>query len=214
MNNPSPPSPPARKTFSPPSRIQRGLLALGAMVSKVTTPLYRKRGFAEARILIDWPLIVGERFAAVTLPEKLVFSRGNKRGGNKGGGERDGLLHVRVGGPLATELQHLEPQIVERINGYFGYEAVARLKLVQGPVPSPPQPAAAQSRPQADARTKRAMGELTAGIADEGLREALHDLGCAVTAQQEEQERGEAGKAPKKGKNMPGDAPKNAGGGS
>ena len=39
------------------------------MVSKVTKPLYRKRGFAEARILSDWPLIVGERFAAVTLPE-------------------------------------------------------------------------------------------------------------------------------------------------
>ena len=108
------------------------------MVSKVTTPLYRKRGFAEARILSDWPVIVGERFAAVTLPEKLTFPRGNT-----GGGKRDGLLHVRVGAPLATELQHLEPQIIERINGYFGYNAVARLKLIQGPVTPPSKPAAA-----------------------------------------------------------------------
>ena len=52
---------------------------------------------------------------------------------------------------------------------------------------------------------------MTAGIADAGLREALHDLGCAVAA---EQERGEAGKASKKGKNTPGDTLKDVDGGS
>ena len=179
MNKSSPSSPPVRKTLSPPSRVQRGLLALGAMVSKVTTPLYRKRGFAEARILIDWPLIVGERFATVTFPEKLVFPRGEKQ---------DGMLHLRVAGPLATELQHLEPQIVERINGYFGYEAVARLKLAQGLLPPLSKPVAAKPPPQADANTKRAISEMTADIADEGLREALADLGCAVAAQQEQRQ--------------------------
>ena len=193
MNNQSPVSFPARKNALPPARIQRGLLALSAMVSKITTPLYRKRGFAEVRILSDWPTIVGERFAAFTLPEKLVLPRGSK-----GVGKRDGLLHVRVEGPLATELQHLEPQIVERINGYFGYSAVARLKLVHGPIPPVSQPAAGQSQLQANPRTKRAMEEMTSGIADTGLRAALTDLGCAVAAKQE---RKEAGKSKKKGGN-------------
>ena len=207
MNNPSPASSPRRKTPPSPSRVQRGLLALGAMVSKVTTPLYRKRGFAEARILSDWPVIVGERFAAVTLPEKLTFPRGGA-----GGGKRDGLLHVRVGAPLATELQHLEPQIVERINGYFGYNAVARLKLVQGPVTPPSKPAAAKPPPQADAATERTINEMTAEVAHEGLREALADLGCAVAAEQaeqEEQERCHDAESSKKGKTAPGTAPKN-----
>ncbi|MDP7543179.1 MAG: DciA family protein [Alphaproteobacteria bacterium] len=202
MNTPPPAAPPARKTVPPPTRIQRGLLALGTMVSKVTMPLYRKRGFAEASILSDWPVIVGKRFAAVTLPEKLTFPKGEKQ---------DGLLHVRVDGPLATELQHLEPQIVERINGYFGYHAVARLKLVQGPVPPLSKPAAAQPPPQADARTRRAISEMTTDIADEGLRTALADLGCAVSAEQEWRQDGEPSK---KVKAATATAPKNLAGNS
>jgi len=173
------------------------------MVSKVTTPLYRKRGFAEARILSDWPVIVGERFAAVTLPEKLTFPRGGA-----GGGKRDGLLQVRVGAPLATELQHLEPQIIERINGYFGYNAVARLKLVQGPV-TPPSPPPVEPPSQADAATERAMNEMTAEVADTGLREALTDLGCAVAAQEERRHGVEPSK---KGEASPGTVPKNGAG--
>jgi hypothetical protein len=172
------------------------------MVSKVTMPLYRKRGFAEAHILSDWPIIVGERFAAVTLPEKLAFPKGEKQ---------DGLLHMRVDGPLATELQHLEPQIVERINGYFGYHAVARLKLVQGPVPHLSKPVAAQPPPQADARTKRTISEMTTHNADEGLRTALTDLGCAVAA---EQERRQDGGPSKKVKTATATAPENLAGDS
>ena len=47
-------------------------------------------------------------------------------------------MHLRVAsGGLAMELQHFEPVLVERINAYFGYPAVARVKLIQGPLPAP-----------------------------------------------------------------------------
>jgi hypothetical protein len=38
-----------------------------------------------------------------------------------------------VAGAAALELQHSEPQVLERINGFFGYPAVTRLQLIQVP---------------------------------------------------------------------------------
>lgn len=84
----------------------------------------KKRGFAEVRVATRWPEIVGENLAGQTLPEKL--SRG-----------RDGgTLTLRVSGAAALELTYLTPQLIERINTYFGFRAVARLHFVQGPIPN------------------------------------------------------------------------------
>ena len=49
------------------------------------------------------------------------------------GERRDGTLHLQVAPGLALEVQHREPVLVERINAFFGYRAVARLALKQGP---------------------------------------------------------------------------------
>ena len=48
----------------------------------------------------------------------------------------DGVLQVRVAGPLAVELQHLAPQVLERVNTYLGYRAVTQLKLSRGVLPA------------------------------------------------------------------------------
>ena len=104
-----------------------GLRALGETVDAVARPMLGRRGFAGSRVVAEWASIVGEHLAARSLPER-VTRPADGRGG--------GTLHVRVAsGALAVELQHLEPLIVERINTYFGYLAVARLKLVHGPIP-------------------------------------------------------------------------------
>lgn len=106
-------------------RARRGLSTLGQSVNRITTPALRRRGFAEAAIVTRWNEIVGRPLADHTRPSRVVFPRGKRR---------DGTLHLTVSGAFATEVQHLSPQIVERINGYFGYGAVARLQLHHGPV--------------------------------------------------------------------------------
>ena len=63
---------------------------------------------------------------------------------------RDGTLHVRVSGGWALELTHLEPLVIERIAGYFGYPAITRLALMQGPLPSRPKRRARRVRPLDD----------------------------------------------------------------
>ena len=83
------------------SRRGGGLHRLPDLVSKLLAPASRRRGLAEARLLTDWPAIVGSSVAARCQPVKLTPDR------------RDvgGTLHLHVAGTAALELQHSEPQL-------------------------------------------------------------------------------------------------------
>ncbi len=147
-----------------------GLRALAVTLPKVTQRLVGKRGFAEGGLAADWPGIVGNEIASRCMPGKLSFERHAER--------RDGTLTLRVEAPFATELQHLAPQVMERINGYFGYRAVARLRLKQ----VPPAPRAARQAPPPAARVEdeAALERRLDAVEDPDLRAALGRLGRAL----------------------------------
>ncbi len=159
----------------PSSRKARGLLAVAASLPDIAAPALRKRGFAQARLITDWPAIVGEMLARDTLPQKLVFPRGAKG---------DGILHLRVASGFALELQHLAPQILDRINGFFGYRAVADLRYVQGPIPPVRRPRRVAPR-RLPERDEAVLDRATCAIEDPGLRDALKRLGRAVSTGRE-----------------------------
>ncbi len=149
----------------------RGPRALAEAVAGITGSVFGRRGFAGGAVLNDWPAIVGPGLAAHTLPERIVRGTGKPAGG---------VLHLRVdSGALATELQHLEPLLIERVNGYFGYRAVSRLKLLQAPLPKKEPPAPAVTRPL-NPDEEQALARSLAGVADGDLRDALEGLGRAV----------------------------------
>jgi hypothetical protein len=81
------------------------------------------------------------------------------------------------------ELQHLEPQLIEKINGYLGYGAIARVRLIQGPIQQAQRPAARPlpPRPLSD-EEEGALAKRLAGVGDPELRAALAALGRAVMA--------------------------------
>ena len=148
-----------------------GLRAIGAESSRATAPIRRKRGFFEASVFSDWHDIVGDDLARQCVPMRLVR-------GPEGEG---GTLHVRVTGPLALELQHLEPQVIERINSFYGFRAVAGLRLHQGPIAAPERvkPAAAAQAAPSDLAQLDANLET---VEDPELRRALRDFGESVLA--------------------------------
>ncbi len=153
------------------SRRGGGPRALAAAITRLTAPAFGRRGFAAGAVVNQWPAIVGAHLAAHTAPEKIVHAEG---------GREEGTLHLRVdSGALAIELQHLEPQLIERVNGYFGYRAVARVKLAQGPLPRRREPPATAPRDLDGAEEKELAGRLDA-IGDADLRAALDSLGRAV----------------------------------
>jgi hypothetical protein len=153
----------------------QGLRALAESVGPLTAAFAGKPGFATARLLAEWPSIVGPHLAARSRPERIAGAR-HASSESKAAG----TLVVRIAsGPQALELQHQEPLICERINGFFGWRAVSRLRLVHGPIPPPPAPQP-PSRPSADAATVDAA---VTGIDDPGLEAALRALAARVLAE-------------------------------
>ncbi len=157
-----------RKPETTPRRA--GLRALAESLPRVTKRLFGKRGFAEGGLAADWPGIVGAELAARCRPGKLAFARAAER--------REGTLTLRVEAPFATELQHLAPQIMERINGYFGYRAVARLRLKQ--VPYRPSQQRDRTAPAPDPEITPELAARLESVEDPELRAALARLGRAL----------------------------------
>ena len=151
--------------------------ALGVAVEKITKPLFGKRGLADGAIVRNWPAIVGAAFAGGTSPEKLSFPSGERSGGP---------LHLRVAsGAIATQIQHDEPVILERINGYFGYRAVARISMMQAPIAAP-KDTGFKPPTEIDPRDEKEIAERLSAIGDDDLRDALQSLGQSVKAKSRE----------------------------
>lgn len=144
---------------------------IGQALDRLIARAGQQRGFRESRLLLDWAAMVGPGLAAHTLPERLVRGTG-------GGG---GVLHLKVAPGHALDVQHLAPIILERINGHFGYLAVARLALRQGPVARPRRPGLPSRRPLAAGEVAALEGML-GDVKEPDVREALRRLGRAVLA--------------------------------
>ncbi len=149
---------------------RRGLRTLAATLPKIAGPAARRRGFTEIDVITRWSDVVGATLARASAPERLSFRRGARS---------DGTLHLRVAGGAATELLHLEPLVIERINRFFGYRAVARIAMVQGPVEPPAAPSRAALVETQPETAPDPDPELEA-IADESLRAALTRLKRAL----------------------------------
>jgi hypothetical protein len=154
-----------------------GAKALSAVLRKVAGPAMRRRGFFEVGLIADWPAIVGAYLAEHCTPEKLTFPRGRSA---------EATLELRVDGAFAPELQHLEPQIVERINGHFGFAAVARLKFIHGPrrTTGATKPRVRDLSPEEEA----ALDSRLAAVESSALRAALKRLGRAMLGRGEAQD--------------------------
>ena len=151
---------------------RKGAVALGELVGPIIDPVIARRGFATADLLAAWPEIVGPAHADCTAPERIVWPRA------KAGESPPGVLFLRVDGPRAIFVQHELPQIIERINAFFGYAAIGQVRIVQAPVavkPAAPE-APARLAPAAEAALEN---RLTTVEADR-LRAALARLGRGV----------------------------------
>ncbi len=147
-----------------------GMRAIGAALPRVAGAILGKDGTAAAQLLAEWPAVIGAEIARIAQPLRLSFPRGERR---------HGVLRLRVASGAALEIQHREPQLIARINTFFGYPAVARLAIIQGPPPLPDLPKPPIPRPLA-APEERALEARLRHVADPELRVVLERLGRAV----------------------------------
>jgi hypothetical protein len=100
------------------------------VLGRITGRTMNRRGFSDSRMLENWSAIVGPQLAAMSQPVRLSRRKSGRDGEETAGG----VLTVKAEGAIALEIQHLAPQIIDRLNSYYGYAAIARLNIVQGPV--------------------------------------------------------------------------------
>lgn len=170
----------AAKTPTDRSTTERRARGFAAVAGLAKDPLRRaagKRGIAETRLLTHWLEIAGERLAAIARPAKV-----KPRGGHALGG----VLLLTVEGARASEVEHEAPQIIERVNAFYGYAAIAEVQLLRASGPLPPlehkagrRPIRLEDLPQA---SRQRVEAITSPIEDDALRSALSQLGANVMA--------------------------------
>ena len=152
-----------------PPRRRAGLVSFGADVRRLIAPVLGKKGFIQADILARWTDILGAELATGVQPASLSFSK-----------SADGaLLRVNAySGAYAMEFNARKQQIIEKLNTYFGYRAIADIRVTQGGF-TPKLPKSPATAPLPLEKQKQIADE-TAGIENEALRAAATELGVLI----------------------------------
>lgn len=141
------------------------------------TPICQQNGFIQARILLEWEYIVTSQFAQFCTPLKVTFPFKQRHNGN---------LLLQATSSMATELSYLEPLILSRINQYFGYQAISKIRLLQGPITRKANPQKQAPKPLPQAVLSHLECNVQS-IEDERLRTALLSLGMGIEQEKNKQ---------------------------
>jgi hypothetical protein len=145
---------------------------LSVLLSDVFSDAYAKQGFAARELVTRWAEIAGSEISAHCEPLKIQWPRPVE-----GQPQEPATLVLRVDGPMALEIQHASEIILQRVNRFFGWSAVGRLALRQGPLSRRQLPAASRAP---DAKEVAEVAETLSSVDDEGLRAALARLGASI----------------------------------
>jgi hypothetical protein len=101
---------------------------IGDLMPAIGRTAFRRFGFVQSSVVTRWPEIVGPSHARNCSPESIRFPMGEKS---------EGTLHLVVSPGHAPIIQHVVPEIIDRVNRFFGYRAVAKVRIRQGAVQQP-----------------------------------------------------------------------------
>ena len=150
---------------------RRKFKTIGTNVTKIVKPLISKRGFGNSEIINNWVNIVGDKLAQNITPQKISYNSNSNL---------DGVLLLRVNSSsVALEIQYIGKQIINKINTYFGFRAIGRIKIIQGPIPTPEKKIANKIKTVANT-DKIELEKKLNSVKDPDLRVALAALGAAI----------------------------------
>lgn len=163
--------------------------AIASLVPRITQKSFEKHGFAAASLITDWAQIVERDLARNTRPMKLKWPRTVEKFSETAescGGRPGATLVLQVDPAIALDIQYQSAQLIERVNAYFGYRAVANLRLVQEAIghDSPDERSrAGGTAPGTEKKPLENSGLSQPGADEDPLSAALARLGAHVAAQ-------------------------------
>ena len=151
---------------------------IAELMPQIGRTAFRRFGFVQSSVVTRWPEIVGPTHAKVCAPEAIRFPPGEKS---------EGILQLVVLPAHAPLIQHVVPEIIERVNRFFGYKAVARVKLRQGAVKPPPAEKPAGGPPSLKPIPME-LGDSLRDIGDPELRAVLESLARSLGSKDNDKE--------------------------
>lgn len=157
-------------------------------ISKTISPLLQQilgnNGMIFLELLNSWRQIVGEDISSYCLPQNITFSKDKRT---------DGCLHINVlSGAFAMEIQQRQPEIIEKINSFFGYPAINKIKISQTGNPEnflvDKKKIDKVKKNVVSACEESYITELTKDINNDELRQVLESIGRTVFARKKSQE--------------------------
>lgn len=158
-------------TSRPPRRFSLFPTTLHKAAETAARPAFKQYGIVQARLTSDWRHIVGSVLVEKVLPISIRFPKGQRD---------NGTLYLAVAPGWALDIQHLEPVILEKIATYFGYRAIAKLHLIQRPLPFSPKKPVKPFSPVLSSTAQIKLETTTVNITDPALKAALQKLGEGI----------------------------------
>jgi hypothetical protein len=149
---------------------------IAELANGIVDPVLARRAGINTALLGSWDEIVGEDFAECTRPEKIAWAR--RGGSHEGGNYQPGVLTIACEGARALFLTHAQGELIQRINGFFGFPAVNQIRIVQKPVSL----AVKRSRKPVPLKGEaaRKLDAMMEGIEEGRLHDAVKRLGTAM----------------------------------
>jgi hypothetical protein len=141
------------------------------------------RGFAQSRLLTDWAEVVGPDVAAIARPVEVSYGRGGM----------GATLTLLTTGAQAPMLEMQKEQLRAKVNGVYGYNAIARIRITQtaatgfseGRVAFDHKPEDAGPKVP-DAAMHQQASTVVAPVEDDTLRAALERLGANILTKEKQ----------------------------
>ena len=101
------------------NRTGSGFKRTSTFISRLTQQGFEKKGFAQAKLLINWNETVGLDLCKFSKPVKITFPKSGL----------GATLTIEINGALGPELDMQKEIIKEKVNRIYGYKAVAKIKF-------------------------------------------------------------------------------------
>ena len=99
------------------------LQSISGVLSPFAKNVIGTKAFAEADVICNWKNIVGDETASYSKPLKIDFKKNERTQGT--------LVVETNGGAFALELQTKSKILIDKVNVFFGYQAVKFLRIIQ-----------------------------------------------------------------------------------
>lgn len=129
---------------------------------------FKKHGFATADVVSRWPEIVGADMAKCCSPLRIRWPR-------TAAAEGGTLILVAAPG-RSLDIQYAAPRLLDRINQFLGFAAIAKIKVEAGHL----ELTATQAKTSANQPEITSTDQRFDGISDDPLKLALARLGSAI----------------------------------